>query len=249
MTPYLEADLYDMHFEQRNNTWHIVNTNGTYQPRELVRNTPTTFTLAITEYTFGPFLDDNITATTIASSGTTGTVTLTASTPIFLAGHVGAQFRIAGSTGSPARSGHVRITVFGTTTSVTAEVLHDLSSGTATTDWAEGTWSDVRGWPSTIDLFDERMNYAASDAVPEGYWASKPGEFTDFDVGSGVDGDALDFELSVRNRVRWIKSLVEEVDRGGPALDVWPCTDYCLWDDDQCDGRSLARPVLWDGHY
>ena len=90
---------------------------------------------------------------------------------------------------------------------MTAEVLHDLSSGTATTDWAEGTWSDVRGWPSTIDLFDERMNYAASDAVPEGYWASKPGEFTDFDVGSGVDGDALDFELSVRNRVRWIKSL------------------------------------------
>ena len=120
VTPYLEADLYDMHFEQRNNTWHIVNTNGTYQPRELVRNTATTFTLAVTEYTFGPFLDDNITATTINPSGTTGSITLTASAAIFLAGHVGAQFRIAGSTGSPARSGHVRITAFTSTTTLLA---------------------------------------------------------------------------------------------------------------------------------
>lgn len=54
-------------------------------------------------------------------------------------------------------TGYVRLTAFSSATSVSAEVLQDLGSTNATTQWAEGEWSDYRGWPSTIALAEGRL--------------------------------------------------------------------------------------------
>ncbi len=67
-----------------------------YAPRALRRDTPATFTLETIDNQFGPFLDVNTDAAlTITASGVSGSgVTLTASGPVFVSGHVGALIRI-----------------------------------------------------------------------------------------------------------------------------------------------------------
>jgi len=64
-----------------------------HEPAKLTRTTETSFTLADVAFIDGPYLDENITTTTITSSANTGTVTLTASADLFVSGHVGALFQ------------------------------------------------------------------------------------------------------------------------------------------------------------
>jgi hypothetical protein len=93
-TPYLSADLASLRYTQSADVVTIV--NQLYTPYEFVRLGATSFTFdAIDDFEGGPFLDDNVTATTVTASATTGTgITLTASSSIFTADHVGALFRI-----------------------------------------------------------------------------------------------------------------------------------------------------------
>ena len=66
-----------------------------YAPGALTRTSPTTFTYAASSFTGGPFQDVNTDETiTVSTSGTTGSITLTASAAIFRSGHVGSLFRI-----------------------------------------------------------------------------------------------------------------------------------------------------------
>lgn len=57
-------------------------------------------------------------------------------------------------------TGIVRITAHSNATSVSAEVLKSLGNTTATTNWAEGEWSDRRGYPSANVLAEGRLNHA-----------------------------------------------------------------------------------------
>src|SRR5690242_1827853 len=69
--------------------------HGSYPPASLLRNTATTFTYAALTLKNGPFADRNTNeAITVTLSATTGSVTATATSAIFLAGHVGAPFMI-----------------------------------------------------------------------------------------------------------------------------------------------------------
>lgn len=66
-----------------------------HPPAALTRTSATTFSYAETVLRNGPFADGNADAgVTVGSSGTTGSVTLTASAAIFKPGHVGALFRL-----------------------------------------------------------------------------------------------------------------------------------------------------------
>ena len=98
VTPYLEADLFQLQFKQKNDVVWI--THKDYAPRKLSRTSASSFTL--TEITFddGPFLTrddventDDITLTSdVTDVDDTGT--LTASDDVFEAGHVGALFKL-----------------------------------------------------------------------------------------------------------------------------------------------------------
>lgn len=54
-------------------------------------------------------------------------------------------------------TGYVRVTSFNNSQSVNIEVLKDLGSTTATTQWSEGEWSDAKGWPSGVALSEGRL--------------------------------------------------------------------------------------------
>lgn len=69
--------------------------HGSHAPAALSRTGATTFVHAALALEGGPFADENSNeAVTVTASGTSGSVTITASSPIFLSGHVGAPFRI-----------------------------------------------------------------------------------------------------------------------------------------------------------
>ncbi len=92
--PYLSEDLASLRYTQSADVVTIV--NQLTKPYEFVRLGATTFTFtAITDFEGGPFLDDNVTSTTVKASAATGSgITLTASASIFEASHVGSLFRI-----------------------------------------------------------------------------------------------------------------------------------------------------------
>lgn len=93
-SPYLSAELSDLRYTQSADVLTICNQN--YIPYEFVRTGASTFTLLpITDFEGGPFLDDNVSSTTLKASAATGSVTLTASTSIFTAAHIGSLIRLS----------------------------------------------------------------------------------------------------------------------------------------------------------
>lgn len=58
--------------------------------------------------------------------------------------------------------GIVRVIGYGGPTSAIVEVLTRLESTEPTARWAEGAWNNVRGWPSTITMFEDRAIYSGA---------------------------------------------------------------------------------------
>lgn len=91
-TPYSQTDIFKLDYTQSLDVMYFV--TGAYRPKELVRNSATSFSFADMDITGGPWQDQNTTDTTVSASAGTGTVTLTASADIFEAGHVGGFFEL-----------------------------------------------------------------------------------------------------------------------------------------------------------
>jgi hypothetical protein len=62
-------------------------------------------------------------------------------------------------------TGVVRATGFTSSTVVDAAVLSDLGQTAASTEWSESVWSDRRGWPSSVDLYEGRLWWAGKDKI------------------------------------------------------------------------------------
>lgn len=93
-SPYQSVELADLRYTQSADVLTVVNQN--WIPYEFVRTGATSFTFtAVSDFEGGPFLDDNTSATTMQASAATGAVTLTASTSVFLPGHVGSFIRLS----------------------------------------------------------------------------------------------------------------------------------------------------------
>jgi hypothetical protein len=74
-------------------------------------------------------------------------------------------------------TGTARITAFTSNTVVSAEVLLDLGGATATDVWSEGSWSDRRGWPTSVAFYEGRLWWAGKNGV----WGSISDAFDGFD--------------------------------------------------------------------
>lgn len=93
VNPYAVADLPNLRWAQSADVMNL--TVSTQPPATLTRTTTTTFSFTTPQYINGPFQDLNIDGTTtVYASGTQGSVTITASSGIFMPGHVGALFTI-----------------------------------------------------------------------------------------------------------------------------------------------------------
>ncbi len=100
-TPWTAADLFDsqgnfqLRAVQSGDILYITHIGGTYAPRKLVRTGALVWSINVFEPDGGPFEDiDPDETTTVYASASTGTISITASTAIFNADHVGALFLI-----------------------------------------------------------------------------------------------------------------------------------------------------------
>ncbi len=119
---------------------------------------------------------------------------------------------------SSTQSGIVRINGILSDTTAEITVISKVSQTTDTKRWAEGAWSSVRGYPSAVTFFEERVVYGFTDSDPQGMWLSETGRFEDFEAGIN-DADSFALRLPTANRGRWLASL--ETLAVGTGGDEW----------------------------
>lgn len=195
-TPWSDAQVFDVRFAQTADIMYLA--HPSFMVRKLSRTGHTSWTLTEVEFTDGPYLDTNTTATTVTPSGTTGAITVTASAALFESTHVGALWRIG--------AGYVKITGFTSSTVVNATVKKALSGVGATTDWSEGAFSGKRGFPSAVTIFEERLWLAGTTHQPQTIWGSYAGSYEDMTSGSAAS-DAVKYTIGSKqaNIIRWLE--------------------------------------------
>ncbi len=127
------------------------------------------------------------TAVTLTPSATTGTITLTSSAAVFEAGHDNTRLRVGGK--------EVLITAVSSPTVVTASVIETLSGTAATIDWEEQAFSPVRGYPVSVAFHQDRLIVGGSRDLPNRLWFSRSGDLFNFDLGTGLDDEAIEFAI------------------------------------------------------
>lgn len=90
-TPFEEGELAALQWAQSGDVVFLA--NGVRAPQEL-RREASGWVIEPIDFTGGPFQAQNSTATTVTASAASGSVTLTASSAIFEAGHVGGLFEL-----------------------------------------------------------------------------------------------------------------------------------------------------------
>lgn len=197
-TPYeVDVDLWSIRYDQDDETLYLV--HPLYPPMTLTKGVGnTSFSVNKIDFIDGPYLDE-VDDPTITPSGTTGSVTLTASAGIFQPGHVGASWRL----NHAAVWSWVKITSVTSPTVAIATVMSDVTVAGATTTHREGSWSDVNGYPRCLCFSEGRLLFAGTYEQPQTIWGSKTNEYDDFTPGI-LDNDSYAFTPSDLNIIRWI---------------------------------------------
>lgn len=162
-------------------------------PRSLRRNADGSFSLVEWEWqeTDGalniPFNRFAASEITLTPSGTTGSITLTASADVFESGHVGCRFRVAGK--------QLLIGDILSPTQAAATVKQTLAGTGATKDWDEQAFSPVRGYPVAPAFHQDRLVLGGSRDLPNRLWLSKSSDLFNFDLGEGLDDEAIEFPI------------------------------------------------------
>lgn len=72
--------------------------------------------------------------------------------------------------------------------------------GSAVTDWYEAAFSKRRGWPCSITFHQDRLVFGGSRSWPSGVWMSQVGRHNNFNVGTGLDDEAIFLTLLSEQR-------------------------------------------------
>ena len=191
------------------------NNNSTARPKELIRNASDDWTFRDVEFKETPYLDQNTTDITMTASAVTGnSITITASSAYFNANMVGANMwigtKVTDSETNKDIQGYVKITGYTSTTKVTAEVKSKLSGTSATKLWGEGAFSDYRGYPSCVALYDGRLWYGRTPTQPRNLYGSKPYAYEIFTPAVDNEDDAgINIQLATNangdgSDIQWI---------------------------------------------
>lgn len=90
-TTYSVTDIFEINYAQSADVLYLAHKD--HEPAKLTRTTATSFTLANIDFVDGPWLDENITSTTLYASAQTGSVTITASAALFSSSDIGRYIR------------------------------------------------------------------------------------------------------------------------------------------------------------
>jgi hypothetical protein len=156
-------------------------------PQRVTRTGATTWTVAPWAFVNKPFHRFAAAGTSLSPSATTGSVQLASSDAVFDPLHVGVRFRIAGK--------RVLITGVASPQQASANVIDALVSTAATMDWDEEAFSPLHGWPVTACFHQNRLVFGGARDLPNRIWLSRTGNLYDFDLGTGLDSEAIEFAI------------------------------------------------------
>lgn len=260
VTPYLQADLFNSdgiflpQKVQSADVMYIVHEN--YKPRSLARYGDADWVISEIDFEDGPYIDTNTTATTLTTSGTTGVMTVTASSTVginggdgFVATDVGRHIRIK-------ENGNWHwgyITAYTSSTEVSFGIQETAFStgGAETTDWRLGLYSETTGWPSAITFYDGRVALASSPNYRQRVAMTTTGGFsptvlrfspTDFDATVNPD-NAISVTIGTTNWIRWLagdeKGLV--VGTAGGEFIIRPSVNGESLSPDNSSGKPTSK--------
>lgn len=101
-----------------------------------------------------------------------------------------------------------------------ARVLKSLGGTAATSQWREGAFSAVQGYPAAVALHDSRIIYAGTSSNPSSLWGSYSNDFQNFKQGA-YDADSWFFTLAstTGGQIQWLVSKSALLI--GTTLDEW----------------------------
>ena len=175
-------------------------THPNHDARKLSRTGHTAWTLTQIEFTDGPYLTENTTATTMTPSGTTGSITLITASSLRL--HQLTLIDLIRFS-----NGYAKITGFTSTTVVDATVKDDFDNTNAVSAWKLGAFSDTTGHPSCVSFFEQRLVFAGTTNEPQTLYFSKSGDYENMTAGTNAD-DAMIYTIASNqvNRIRYLKA-------------------------------------------
>ena len=196
LTPWGQPQISQIDWAQRGKS--LLVTHPDVPPQQLTRESDTVWTIAqwqfvesapqITTEPFGRFADPDV---EMQASATTGTVTLTTSAPVFVAEHLGGIVRL--------NRKQVELTNIQSASQAVGLVLQGLDNTNPTMDWDELAFSDARGWPVSVSFHQDRMVIGGSRDLPNALWLSKTADHFNFDLGTGLDDEAIAFRLAAND--------------------------------------------------
>lgn len=197
LTQWTAAKMAELNWTQSNDTLIIF--HPTLQPYTIVHGTGGDTDWTITALTFDYIpKHDYVPATSnpagsVTPSAVDGEIKITSSASVFTAGYVGQK--ISGN------GGLARVVQYNSTSEVVAvvEIPFYNTDAIATSNWTyqsgfEDAWSNTRGWPACGTFHDGRL-YLGGGPRPSTIWGSRIGEFFDFEPGTGLDDEPVEFTL------------------------------------------------------
>ena len=205
VSPWPEVELYDVEGPQTADVLYLFHdATPTYK---LQRFGHTTWSLVEVAWQDGPYLDLNITTTTLTPGAVSGVaVTVTASSIVGINNNTGFQTTDIGRLvriDNPAAGivwGWGIIVARTSTTVVTVHVKKAFSATTADTRWRLGSWSNATGFPNCATFFEQRLYAANTTKQPQTLWASQSDDFENLKPDNDADtveaDDAFDRTLA-----------------------------------------------------
>jgi hypothetical protein len=147
------------------------------------------------------------TAGHLTPSAVSGNITLTSQHSAFTTGSVNQYINAV-------PQGRARIVRYLTNTSVEAVTEYPFfnTSNIAQGNWEiesgyEDVWSSGKGWPRTVTFHEGRLYFGGSKSRPATVWASKIGQFFDFQPTESLDDDAIEATLET-NQLNVIVDMI-----------------------------------------
>lgn len=103
--------------------------------------------------------------------------------------------------------GLVKVTAITSPTVATVDVIVAAHSTDPTSTWAEGAWSNERGFPRALALHENRLWFAGTRSEPQKLWSSVSGDYLNFQQTGLADG-AIVLQISAQeaNPILWLAS-------------------------------------------
>lgn len=202
--PWNEEQLKQINWTQSADTLLVVHPD--LPPMQISRGTSENWTIGEWLYyqkdgnVFCPYFNFYQNKVTMTPNGTSGNITLTTSQDIFNNNnYVNLRIRI--------NNGEIVVTGITNTRTCTATVRKNLTNTAASTDWEEQAFSPLRGYPRSVTFHQDRMVIGGSKSLPNHLWLSKSSDLFNFDIGTGLDDESIDFAI-LSDQVNAITNVV-----------------------------------------